>query len=155
MDNRMFGNIFHRAAQLFYLKFASSSDIEIGTDGEKSLIRPIVINKGDIQNAIKDESLLYRLVDQAFKEELFKIKDQKKSPQYNGLQLINREVITNYLKQLLYIDIKLAPFTIKGLEIKVEKTFEFSTPSGTKNLRLMKFRLLKVQIIVFLVNVSG
>lgn len=121
MDNRMFGNIFHRAAQLFYLKFASSSDIKIGTDGEKSLIRPIVINKGDIQNAIKDESLLYRLVDQAFKEELFKIKDQKKSPQYNGLQLINREVITNYLKHLLYIDIKLAPFTIKGLEIKVEK----------------------------------
>lgn len=139
MDNRMFGNIFHRAAQLFYLKFASNSDIKIGTDGEKSLIRPIVINKGDIQNAIKDESLLYRLVDQAFKEELFKIKDQKKSPQYNGLQLINREVITNYLKQLLYIDIKLAPFTIKGLEIKVEKTFEFSTPSGTKNLRLGGF----------------
>lgn len=139
MDNRMFGNIFHRAAQLFYLKFASSSDIKVETDGEKSLIKPIVITKGDIQNAIKDESLLYRLVDQAFKEELFKIKDQKKTPQYNGLQLINREVITNYLKQLLYIDMKLAPFTIKGLEIKVEKTFEFSTPSGTKILRLGGF----------------
>lgn len=139
MDNRMFGNIFHRAAQLFYLKFASSSDIKVETDGEKSLIKPIVITKGDIQNAIKDESLLYRLVDQAFKEELFKIKDQKKTPQYNGLQLINREVIANYLKQLLYIDMKLAPFTIKGLEIKVEKTFEFSTPSGTKILRLGGF----------------
>lgn len=134
IDNRIFGNIFHRASQLFYLQFASPSDIATNEKGEQQIIHPIVIMKGDIANAIKNEALLYRLVDQAFREELFKVKENGYHPAYNGLQLINREVITSYLRQLLKIDEELAPFTIKGLELKVSSYFDFDTPDGKKRL---------------------
>lgn len=60
-------------------------------------------------------------------------------PEYNGLQLINREVITSYLKQLLCIDQKLAPYTLLGLEKQVNKTFEFNTPIGNKAITLGGF----------------
>lgn len=119
VDNRVFGNIFHRAAELFYLRFVSPSNLMTDSKGKQKIIRPIVIRKGDLENALKDESLVYRLVDQAFKEELFKVKDQSFSPKYNGLQLINKEVIANYLRQLITIDARQAPFSIIGLELIV------------------------------------
>lgn len=137
MDNRVFGNIFHRAAQLFYLKFASPSDIEVNEEkGDIRFIHPIVISKGNLEEALKHDELLYHLVDEAFREELFKVTENGYHPDYNGLQLINREVITSYLKQLLQIDLKLAPFTILGLEMKVTKTYEFDTPQGKRKLRM-------------------
>lgn len=60
-------------------------------------------------------------------------------PEYNGLQLINREVITSYLKQLLRIDQKLAPYTLLGLEKQVNQTFKFNTPIGNKAITLGGF----------------
>lgn len=139
IDNCIFGNIFHRAAQFIYLKFASSSDIVYDEEGEPQLIHPIVIQKGDLDNVLKDEGLIYRIVDDAFSEELFKVKTQNAHQKYNGLQLINREVIASYLRQLLRIDKDLAPFTIIGLELKVESKFSFDTPDGKKLLRLGGF----------------
>lgn len=136
IDNRIFGLIYHRAAQLFYLKFASPSDLQIDSQGETSLIHPIIISKGEIEAGLKNEHLLYQLVDDAFREILFKIKDKHFKPIYNGLQLINREVIVNYLKQLLQIDLHLAPFCILGLEKKVEAEFDFDTPNGKKHFKI-------------------
>jgi CRISPR/Cas system-associated exonuclease Cas4 (RecB family) len=46
------------------------------------------------------------------------MKDTTQKPEYNGLQLINREVIISYLKQLLQIDSRLGEFKILGLEEK-------------------------------------
>ena len=129
VDNRVFGNIFHRAAELFYLRFACPSDIQTNAKGEPQLIHPIVITKGDLENALKDESLVYRLVDQAFSEELFKVSSKDFKPKYNGLQLINKEVIANYLKQLITIDTRQAPFTIIGLELVVST--QITVPTGT------------------------
>ena len=40
-------------------------------------------------------------------------------PQLNGLQIIQREVIIEYLRSLLKADLQLAPFQILGLEIPV------------------------------------
>lgn len=139
IDNRIFGNIFHRASQLLYLHFASANDIKTvmrNDKEEQELIHPIVISKGNIENALKDDSLLYRIVDEAFKEELYQVKDTHFKPDYNGLQLINREVITDYLRQLLNIDLALAPFTIIGLELKIEKTFEINTAIGKTRFQL-------------------
>lgn len=139
IDNCIFGNIFHRAVQFIYLKMASPSDITTNEKGEPQLIRPIVIQKGDIENVMKDESLIYRIIDDAFNEELFKVKANGSRQKYNGLQLINREVIASYLRQLLRIDQELAPFTVLGLELKVESKFQFNTPDGMKSLSLGGF----------------
>lgn len=139
IDNRYFGMIFHRAAELFYLQFACPEDLLTNSKGEVQLVRPLVISKEEIEFALKHEEGLYRLVDQAFAEQFFLSKPGAKLPDYNGLQLINREVIVSYLKQLLRIDQRLAPYTILGLETQVQQTFEFNTPIGKKNITLGGF----------------
>lgn len=139
IDNRYFGLIFHRAAELFYLQFARPEDLQTNAKGEKQLIHPLIISKEKIDYALKHEQILYSLVDQAFAEQLFRLKSGSKIPEYNGLQLINREVITSYLKQLLRIDQKLAPYTLLGLEKQVNQTFEFNTPIGNKTITLGGF----------------
>ena len=142
IDNRIFGNIYHRACQLFYLHFANENNIKtVMRNGkeEQELIRPIIIGKDELEMAKKDDVLLYRIVDEAFRDELYQIKDENFKPDYNGLQLINREVITDYLRQLINIDIQLAPFTILGLEVKIEKTFEIETAIGKNQFRLGGF----------------
>lgn len=137
IDNRIFGNIFHRAAQLFYLKMANPDDLAIDEKtGEPYLTKEICVTKGDIEHYAKNEKYITDIIDEAFREELFKVDSKSYHPDYNGLQLINREVIISYLKQLLKIDLELAPFYIKGLEIKVSREFSFDTPDGKKTLLL-------------------
>ncbi len=139
VDNKVFGNIFHRAAELFYLQCASPSCIQTNADGDRQIIRPFIVGKEQIEYALHHTEILYRLVDEAFREQLFMVEAKNYRPHYNGLQLINREVIVNYLKQLLLTDSRLAPFTILGLEVKVTKSFEFDTPIGRKRLLLGGF----------------
>ncbi len=57
VDNKVFGNIFHRAAELFYQGLASSNALTTDGKGELKLTRPIVISKEQLEQALKDESL--------------------------------------------------------------------------------------------------
>ena len=139
VDNKIFGNIFHRAAELFYYTFASKDDIATDDQGKQRLIRPIVITADNLDHALKDTSLVYRLVDQAFREELFKVSSSDYHPKYNGLQLINKEVIASYLRQLITIDRRQAPFTIIGMEIVVSTTLGVATAKGQKLFRIGGF----------------
>ena len=81
IDNRMFGNIFHRAAYLIYKDITDHSP---------------VIEKAHIQAYLSNRKLLASVVDRAFEEEECKTN--------NGLQIINREVIIEYITKLLKID---------------------------------------------------
>ena len=118
VDDRMFGNIFHKAAQLIYEDMASRN----GT-----------VEKTHLQKYIEDKGLLGAVVDRAFSEELFKTDGKTaRVPEYNGLQIINRKVIIEYLHQLLKIDQRLAPFSILGLEMKAYSDIMFSTKDGTQ-----------------------
>ena len=103
IDNRIFGNIFHEAARMVYSRLMEKSRQIVATDIDR-LLRSGV----DIERA----------VDQAIRQELFRL-DTGRIPDLSGLQLINREVIIHYLRQLLTIDRRLAPFTIVGLETDV------------------------------------
>jgi len=117
IDNRIFGNIFHRAAQLTYRQLTAASPL---------------ISKDDIQRLLRERAGIERAVDQAFKEELFMIKDATRPlPPFDGMQLINREVIIRYVRQLLEIDQRLAPFTILGLEYPV--LTDYTVTTGTDN----------------------
>ena len=118
VDNRIFGNIFHTAAQLMY---------------EKLLPREIITAK-DIDKLLKTgkstQSLtsgnadltLDDIVDESFAQELFNQQPgTRKHPKLNGLQLINREVIIKYLHQLLRIDRRTAPLRVIGHEFPVKR----------------------------------
>ena len=112
IDNRVFGNIFHLAAQLLYKRLTEQSP---------------VVTKEALNRLLDTEVDIHRAVDEAIREEL-------KSNDLNGLQLINREVIIRYLHQLLEIDRRLAPFTILGLERLVKMPYRVSTTGDTFNL---------------------
>lgn len=102
MDNRIFGNIFHVASENIYKLLMQKSNN---------------ITKNDIDTLLKNKVEIVKAVDNAFREELFKIKDNNSfCPEYNGLQIINREVIITFIHRLLNIDKQLTPFKIIGLE---------------------------------------
>ena len=110
VDNRIFGNIFHKAAQTLYEKLKALTGNHI-----TSLV---------IDDYLKRTIEIEQAVDDAFRTELFQIKDpNRKMPNYDGLQLINREVIIKYIRLLLEADRKLTPFSILGLEKPVRMPF--------------------------------
>ena len=96
LDNRIFGNIFHEAADIVYHQL------------------PQDISRDVIEHLLKSKIEIERAVDEAFHKEMPHIPA-------SGLHLINREVIIHYLRQLLEIDRRLAPFTILGLECDVHR----------------------------------
>ena len=77
IDNRIFGNIFHKAAQNLYEQLKTLTG---------NHITALAIN-----DLLKSEVEIEQKVDEAFMTELFKIDDpHRKMPVLDGLQLINR-----------------------------------------------------------------
>ena len=119
IDNRLFGNIFHKAAQNIYTRLMALHGAQI--------------TRRDLEELLKTAIDIERAVDEAVKSELFHLEDPlAPMPPLDGLQLINREVIIRYVRQLIEIDSRLAPFTILGLE----KPVATSLPTGGRQLSL-------------------
>ena len=108
IDNRLFGNIFHRAAYLIYKDITDRSPL---------------VEKAHIQAYLSNRTLLANVVDRAFQAE--------QCTPNNGLQIINREVIIQYITKLLKIDQQLCPFSILAMEeeAKVYTSLSFTIPS--------------------------
>lgn len=102
IDNVMFGNIFHRTAELIYLDLSHHYKKPITTDAITALQ--------------KDKYRLEQHLDQAFREIVFKVNDHRFTPQYNGLQRLNKKAVKLYIDRLLALDKQLAPFDILALE---------------------------------------
>ena len=114
IDNRLFGNIFHKAAQTLYEPFNSRRVTTMMLD-----------------DLLKDEVAIERAVDAAIRSEFLKNQGDRSMIAraeritrpvpliLDGLQLINREVIIKYVRLLIETDRRLAPFTILGLEKRV------------------------------------
>ena len=117
VDNRIFGNIFHKAAQNLYEQLKALTGNHITALA--------------IDDLLKSGVEIEQKVDEAFMTELFKIDDpHRKMPVLDGLQLINREVIIKYIRQLLETDRKLAPFSILGLEKPVKMPLDWTIVRG-------------------------
>ena len=114
IDNRLFGNIFHKAAQTLYEPFTSRRVTTMMLD-----------------DLLKDEVAIERAVDAAIHSEFLNnqgdaSRDSNGTSAHgpvpmilDGLQLINREVMIKYVRLLIETDRRLAPFTILGLEKRV------------------------------------
>ena len=121
IDNRTFGNIFHKGSQLIY---------------EQLMDANFTVSENAIKDFLADKSALLRIVDRTFNEELFKVANANQHPQYNGLQLINRGVIISYLKKLLQMDLSLTPFRILAMEKPVEQEVVFGVDGKAHNLTI-------------------
>ena len=94
-----------------------------------------MIQKEDLERLLRNDGKLQGYVDQAFKEEFFKVKPEEK-PEYNGVQLINSKVITSYLRQLLRNDLQYAPFEMVAMEQAVSEKITIQTDLGPFTVRL-------------------
>lgn len=118
MDNRAFGNIFHKAAELLYKP-------HVGRNLPKSFFDSLLKEKGH-------ETIL-RVVDQAFREEYFLLTDEKRpTPKLGGLQVINREMIIHFMLNLVEYDKQQAPITILATEQKNYMDITVNTFEGNK-----------------------
>ena len=120
IDSALFGTIFHLSAQLAYTDLTANGKM---------------IQREDLERLLRDEIKLQGYVDQAFKQELFKVAPGEK-PEYNGVQLINSKVIVSYLKQLLRNDLQYTPFEMVAMEKKVSEKITIQTALGPLTLRL-------------------
>ena len=96
IDNRLFGIIFHESARTLYDQFIGRQLTSVLLD-----------------DLLKDEVTIERAVDTAISNTLG-------LHHLDGLQLINREVIIKYMRLLIETDRRLTPFTILGLEKRVD-----------------------------------
>ena len=104
LDNRIFGNVFHRAAELLYRTL------------------PQYVDKAVLQALLRGQQL-ERAVGEAFHQEMPYL------PQ-SGLYIIQREVIVQYLRQLVALDIRQAPFRILGLETDAIRELTLPATAG-------------------------
>ena len=111
LDNRIFGNIFHQAADTLYHQL------------------PKHVTREALDQLLKSKIAIGKAVDDAFHEEL-------PYALIGGLHLINREVIIRYLRQLIEIDKALAPFDILGLECDVYRELAVSDGQSAGSLQL-------------------
>ena len=102
IDNRLFGNIFHHAAETVYRQLTAGGD---------------VITAQQIDQMLKSPAAIERAVDEAIRSEL------QQTVRMEGSTLINRQVIIHYLKQLLALDRRSTPLRILALEDDIQSTF--------------------------------
>ena len=122
MDNRIFGLVFHKAAETLYSPFK-------GRD----------VTKEDLEYIRKDESLISRAIIKGFKEELFNIKDDRNMPALDGMQMVNMNIIRKMILCLIDYDISHAPFHIEDLEKRIYDSVSFRTSAGTRTLKVKGF----------------
>lgn len=132
IDNRIFGNIFHTAAELLYNKMTEGNDW---------------ITADAFTLMLKNKRVIEEIVDKAFRKELFHIDDKNNSfrPNYSGLQIVNRKVIIQLLEDLLRYDSRHAPIKILGTELWVNKQLEIEGENENVIIGGIVDRLDKVQ----------
>lgn len=121
LSSRAFGNIFHNASEDIYKDVCGT-----GRTVTESLI----------DNLARKEHVA-EVVDRMFQKEMFGDDEKRwKKIDYNGMQLISREVIIRYVQRLLEIDKQLAPFNILALEKDMYGEVVIPTAEGDKKIKI-------------------
>ena len=113
LDAVLFGQVFHKAAQLLYQQLTSAGPVVRAQD-----IDHFMENKGQPLESI---------IRQAFRDEFF----QGQPEEYSGILIIAVRVVQSYLLLLLKHDRKLAPLNI----IALEKSYEMTLAVGDVEVR--------------------
>lgn len=116
LDATLFGDVFHRAAELLYLDLTSQGDVVRGQNIDDILAGDAVRLDAFVSQAFRDKFFIGR------KEE------------YTGILLIAQKVLKSYLVQLLRFDRKITPIRILLLE--KSRTTTFHIQSGDRELEI-------------------
>lgn len=118
IDAPYFGSIFHKAAENVYEKIGKPA-----------------IEVVDIQPYLNDKKLIAQQVDAAFNTEFFR-QPVDKTPDYNGMHLITRNVLVDYVHRLLTFDAAYAPFNMVAMEKDYHFERAVTTARGIINVKI-------------------
>ena len=155
IDNATFGDIFHRTAELIYIYLSGVHHEHVIT---AEMIDTLMKDKVKIEQfldqafrekffKIEDNGVNYNIEDNKDKNNKgeentdssnHKPQTSNHKPQirYNGLQLLNRNVLRLYIMRLLRLDKETAPFKIIALEENFYDTITFEANGKERKLRL-------------------
>ena len=126
IDNKLFGSIFHDASEFMYDTLTGTDRTAIDED------HPFAgpgkpVKREMLEWALKKESgVIDKALTEAFENDLFGgPRKEGGQREYNGLQLLNRQVIRHYLEKLLSLDLKTPSLSIRGLEGNAFMDFPF------------------------------
>lgn len=120
VDARLFGNVFHNAAEIIYQPYVGEDKMIT-----KQTIEHILQNKKKIEDAV-NKSFTITFVGQNAKKE-FTIQ---------GKNLLIKEIVKKYLLHLLHIDKEIAPFRILGLEKNVSMSLKFRANETLNSIKI-------------------
>ena len=132
IDNKLFGSIFHDASEFLYDNLTGTDRASI--DKDHPFAGPgKAVSKELIEWALKEESgVIDKSLTEAFEMDLFGGSGNGgHRREYNGLQLLNRQVIRHYLEKLLSLDLKTPSLSIRGLEGDAFMDFQFEANGET------------------------
>ena len=132
IDNKLFGSIFHDASEFLYDTLTGTDRASI--DKDHPFAGPgKAVSKELIEWALKEESgVIDKSLTEAFEMDLFGGSGNGgHRREYNGLQLLNRQVIRHYLEKLLSLDLKTPSLSIRGLEGDAFMDFQFEANGET------------------------
>ena len=119
IDPRLFGNLFHHAAELIYSGFKEK----------------LQVTKADLEAAASNPNLIGKAVRTAFAREYLK-DENLKEVRIAGKNILIAENLQTYLERMLLNDMQFAPFTILDLEGRYEATFEVKVNGTQRSIKL-------------------
>ncbi|MBN1185994.1 MAG: PD-(D/E)XK nuclease family protein [Bacteroidales bacterium] len=118
VDAPVFGNIFHRLANLVYKSFNNK-----------------LIYKDDLISLGKDKEKINQLILQAYSDEYFKIPVTDEQ-ELAGRNILIKEVLAKYIHQLLQIDTNYTPLEIVAMEDSYTMNLPVNVNNNTINIQL-------------------
>lgn len=120
VDARLFGNIFHYAAEKLYEPF---------------LKKNILVDIATLKAMQNDDARLKQIIVEAFREAFYGKQSERKFT-VEGKNLLVFGVVEKYLKAMMDMDIKHAPFSLVGLEQTVYSNIRFSSNGESYEVRV-------------------
>ncbi len=108
VDSRQFGNLLHRAMELVYQPWVGQE-----------------VTAAMLDQLLKKTETITQLVDKAIACEYYQAQELPPDYAENGDLQIVHGILCQYIRQLLLVDKKHAPFVPEGIELPVEHTFHF------------------------------
>ncbi len=119
VDPRLFGNLFHHAAEIIYSSFRGNRQV----------------TKDDLKTAATNANLIGGAVHKAFGLEYYKDKELK-DVKISGKNILIAENLMTYLVKMLQNDMAFAPFSIIDLESNYEADFSIGADEKGPKIRL-------------------
>jgi CRISPR/Cas system-associated exonuclease Cas4 (RecB family) len=119
VDARLFGSLLHRSMEFIYQPW-------IGTE----------ITEQKLDSWLNDTDFIPNRVRQSIAGEYYKAESLPVEFYENGDLLLVYDIICQYIRQLLRVDKKQAPFVPEGLEVMVEQMFPFVASGQAGQIRI-------------------